>query len=103
MKIAVPNKQGFISPQLNQFTKYSIFTINGNNYNLIDVLDVSHEKNYHDIAIVLRNEGVEITLVNRIGRRAYESFIKQQLKVIDGYKGAVSNAVEEYIGNSKKQ
>jgi len=97
MKIAVPNKRGFISPHLNQFTKYSIFKVQNNSVNLVNVLDVSKGKNYHDIALALRKEGVEITLVNRIGRRAYESFVKHRLKVVDGYKGSVSNAVEKYM------
>lgn len=97
MKIAVPNRRGFISPQLNQFTKYSIFKIHNSTPALISVLDVSKRKNYHDIALALRKEGVEITLVDRIGHRAYESFTKHKLRVMDGYKGSVTKAVEKYI------
>lgn len=102
MKIAVPNKKGFISPQLNQFTKYSIFKVQEGSLRFTHVLDISAGKNYQDTALALRKQGVKVALVNRIGRRAYEKFSQNKIKVIEGYHGSISNAVEKYLAHYGK-
>lgn len=102
MRIAVPNKRGFISPQLNQFTRYSIFQAQPGSARFTHVSDVQACKNFCETALTLHKLGVNVTLVNRIGRRAQEKFLQNKINVVEGYQGAISRAVEKYLSNHAK-
>lgn len=97
-KIAVPTNKGKVAEHFGRCPEYTIFEVEGCNIQNSKTIDnPGHEPGF--LPRYLHDKNVDIVLAGGMGRRAYNLFEKNNIEVVTGAKGNVSDSVRAYLNN----